>query len=358
MAKREYILDIARVAAILFIMLFHFYSCQYRIDEGEYPYGGNSYFKYGFLGVQFFFVLAGYVLIPSLERSSSFGSFWKKKLVRLGIPLVICTFVTYIFCVFVDINYLFPSAHLFKNVIVSCLFIRPDLVHPSLSWVNGSTWFLWPMIEFFIVSSIAYFCFPKYFEKIIIAIQIALPIGVYCLRRIVENYFLTNKLGIDLSPDTMLQIKDWMWTKEYTKYAHLFLFGIGCYWLKSGKKVQALSVCIVCALINLLLIVDSNYHIVYAILVLFLLYSMIGDKINPLIYKSKGLRLCASIGESTYSVFLLHETIGMVLINRFAPSWGEYAYLYPVMLIILFFIISYFGYKYIEKPLSHYVLSL
>lgn len=307
MAKRDYILDIARIVAILFIMLYHFYSMQYRIDAGEYPYVGNSYFKYGFLGVQFFFILAGYLLIPSLERSQTIGDFWKKKLVRLGMPLVICTLITYIFCILVDVDNFFPASHSFKNVLVSCVFIRPDLISSSLFYVNGSTWFLWPMIQFFILSSILWFIFPKHFNVLIASISLALPLIVYCIRRIVGNYFLTNKFGIDWSEETMLCIKDWMWTKEYTKYAHYFLFGIGCYWFKKDRKLWAVLLCIACACINLLM-EESNFKIVYIIMCLFFLHVLCGDKINSSISEYTPIRYFAKLGESTYAVFLLHET--------------------------------------------------
>ena len=342
MAKRDYIIDIARVVAILFIMLFHFYSLWDRIDAGEYPYGGNSYFKYGYLGVQFFFILAGYLIIPSLERSQTICSFWKKKLVRLGIPLVICTLITYIFCLLVDVDDFYPASHSLKNVLVSCIFIRPDLISPSLNYINGSTWFLWPLIQFFILSSLLWFLSRKYFNTLIISISLALPVFVYCVRRVVENYFLTNKFGIACSEETMLCIKDWMWTKEYTKYAHYFLFGISCYWFKNNRNILFLLLCGVCTLFPPLLR-ERFYGIIYIIMTLFLLYGVFGDKLNKSLSDLRLIRYFAKLGESTYAVFLLHETIGMVLIRRFAISWGMYAYLYPLMLIIMFFTIAYFG---------------
>lgn len=58
--NREVILDLARLLGCISVMLFHFYSLHLS-GLKQYPYGDSyNYFSYGYLGVQFFFILSGF----------------------------------------------------------------------------------------------------------------------------------------------------------------------------------------------------------------------------------------------------------------------------------------------------------
>lgn len=90
MKRREYYLDLTRCAAILLVIGLHVIS-PYIVDESYYGsvnwlvwLAGNELCR---AGVPLFFMISGYLMlnVPELEP---FGAFYKKRLLRLLIPLV------------------------------------------------------------------------------------------------------------------------------------------------------------------------------------------------------------------------------------------------------------------------------
>lgn len=70
-------LDALRGIAILGVVLFHFsiFSKNSFLDK--------NYFKYGCTGVDLFFMISGFVIFMSLERSSTVKEFWQHRAARL-----------------------------------------------------------------------------------------------------------------------------------------------------------------------------------------------------------------------------------------------------------------------------------
>ncbi|HXP49743.1 MAG TPA: acyltransferase family protein, partial [Bacteroidia bacterium] len=77
------ILDSFRFIAVVSVMLFHYYArwTPPGYYANYYPYGnaGASYFQYGLLGVNFFFIISGFVILYTLEKSASYSGFLLKR---------------------------------------------------------------------------------------------------------------------------------------------------------------------------------------------------------------------------------------------------------------------------------------
>ena len=101
--RRIFIIDILRLIAVSLVLLFHFF-----------PH--NFYF--GFIGVDVFFVISGYVIALSIQKSDINGYvFFKKRFFRLFPVLFIVCLIVFIFFTFNYDNSLFKT--LFTSFITS-----------------------------------------------------------------------------------------------------------------------------------------------------------------------------------------------------------------------------------------------
>jgi peptidoglycan/LPS O-acetylase OafA/YrhL len=134
------LLDSFRFIAILCVLLFHFTN---QLTT-QYPYGNFflRIFSYGYLGVQFFFMISGFVISYTLENTANLRSFYRNRFTRLFPPMLLCSLITFITVRFLDDHYLFGSAHEMKNLVPGLTFINPTLwtlvTNVNFHWVNGS----------------------------------------------------------------------------------------------------------------------------------------------------------------------------------------------------------------------------
>ena len=104
---RYYEIDLLRFMAALAVVLFHFTFRGFHGDHLspiEYPELG-SVFKYGYLGVEFFFVISGYVVLLSAQ-GKTLGQFFTSRVMRLFPAYwVVCTIC------FVVVRLFGPAVH-------------------------------------------------------------------------------------------------------------------------------------------------------------------------------------------------------------------------------------------------------
>ena len=84
-------LDTVRVLSAFAVIVGHYASC---FDDFAHFDKLRLFFLYaGNIGVFLFFVLSGYLIPPSLDRSKSLWSFYKRKLIRVVVPFTVCYLV-------------------------------------------------------------------------------------------------------------------------------------------------------------------------------------------------------------------------------------------------------------------------
>ena len=372
-SNREDVIDIARVVACVSVMLFHFYS---RHLDGitQYPYGDNyNYFSYGYLGVEFFLMLSGFLLIPSLLRSTTFVQFCRKKLIRLWIPLLVCSAITYVFVLVADADFIFPDAHPFKNFLFSLTFINPNEINiflpKPLGYINGSYWFLNIEILFLILSSLIFYIDKKNGLRNIIIVafvcQVLYLFLFYCGHRIISNYFCNNKLGIPFSSDTMLLFRECLNTFVFPQFSIYCICGIVFYLIAetglTKKNILALLSVIVLYVIQTRLqepqhpfepMIVSGIFLLFLACILVKRYGSAHTHTHTHTHTHKARTFLAAIGRTTYSAYLIHETIGVIIIHQYAAAFGKGEWTLPLILIIAALAYGYICYHYIEKPIT------
>jgi peptidoglycan/LPS O-acetylase OafA/YrhL len=67
------------------------------------------------------------------------------------------------------------------------------------------------------------------------------------------------------------------------------------------------------------------------------------------------LKPLRAVGVSSYSLYLIHEFIGVLLIHKYAHYFGKFDFLFPILLIVGFMFLCYLSYNYVEQPIGKYL---
>ncbi len=355
-ANRINTLDSFRFFAILAVMLFHYYArwapplyaCNF------YPYSGTAgYFSYGYLGVHFFFIISGFVIAYTLHATPGFFSFWKKRFIRLFPAMAICSLITFVFFCLADRNYLFPDSYSGLNLLYSFTLIKPTLLnhitHLQGNYINGSYWSLWPEIQFYGLVSLIYFLKPKSFYTNFTLVAL----GIFIVHKLLLNLQGSNVLGI---PSTAQFNNSYIyWVRDIFNLPYFvpwFLMGALLHQLYSKQHSKLTWPALLMALI--LLMQDAGNWKVMAITCLMLLVFTL------LIYRPALLhflshRSLTNVGIASYSLYLIHENLGVFLIHQYGSCLGPLAVLFPILLMALFIAFSLLLYKYVERPLNKWI---
>jgi len=94
-SNRITFLDGHRGLAIMLVLLFHAFARWPEILPYGERFSGFPPFKYGWLGVNLFFLISGFVILMSLEKCSSVREFLTRRWLRLFPAMLICSAIIY-----------------------------------------------------------------------------------------------------------------------------------------------------------------------------------------------------------------------------------------------------------------------
>jgi peptidoglycan/LPS O-acetylase OafA/YrhL len=140
MRKNYYpLVDLSRFIAAVLVMIYHLgYSTWqprsngYFIHDGLYTIPQMSWAWFGYVGVQIFFVISGFVITNSASKAS-LSQFVIGRITRLYPTLWICATITLVVCISADI---YSSSELMRRYVGSLLLL------PKAPWMEGVYWTL------------------------------------------------------------------------------------------------------------------------------------------------------------------------------------------------------------------------
>jgi len=336
-------------------MLYHFaFWRNHSVTNTPYPYGAfyGNIFKFGSYGVQFFFIISGFVISYTLQTTTSAGAFFKNRFIRLFPPMLLCTLLTYFIAVNWDINNDFMEAHSALNFLPSLTFIHPRiwsfLIGKHLDWTAFVYWSLWVEVQFYVVAAVIYFRNRKQFFRNFIVIVVLLNLLNFLLDWLYASvtkshspsswahaltlFYNNNRL--------MYNIKD---------YINWFALGVVFQYLYKKNRIQPLSL----TGAGVLFIFVSQFfrcdppvtRILYLVMIGFFLCLVY--RRNILFFLD--IPLFHRIGVISYTVYLIHDTAGMLLITRLAGYLGSLSFLAPFLTIALVIGFAELSYRLYEK---------
>ena len=287
-------IQVARGIAAIFVVLYHasVWSKVY------YHTVFDGFFDFGYIGVDFFFVLSGFIIFYIHRGDESGLSTWKvyftKRLVRIYPPFIPISLLLLI----VYMN--FPGlAKGHREIgILSSIFLIPTNYFPALE----VSWTLMHEMLFYIFFSLYYFS-RKYFLLISIIWGLVICANIDSVKNNYLTSFLLNAHNIEF----LLGIVVAIFVSKYSKYhKESFLFGIGlillfilCSYFTNRDNVT----------------INDNVDIIFlGISFSLIIYGIVGfDRRLTIKYPM----VLVFIGSASYSIYLIHYPLVSVL-NRIA----------------------------------------
>lgn len=350
-------LDGLRGVAILLVMGFHyFYHLEsFYYKSTLYPYGETFsdvvIFKYGYMGVELFFIISGFVIAMTLESSTSLLDFVIRRFVRIWPALIVSAVITFFLLNWSDSPFALTRRQFWPNFLPSLTLTPTALwseLFPKVDFVTGVYWSLVVEIRFYMIAAILFWLFARQnLARNLVIFTVLIYVARALLRRWLPGYN---------------GVYDALFIPDYMPW-----FAAGAVFYELYKERLAKGAALVMLAVTYALIarislnyapigrappVSSGFALVFLILFWFLATkppSMRIFEIRPLVW----------IGECSYSIYLYHYAVGMILISQVSKTIGLVPQLSLVAAIsLLVFAVSRLSYVTVENPARRWLTKL
>ena len=326
------------------VLLYHYFA-RWTVPIGPrnlYPYGnifaGET--RYGFLGVELFFVISGFVITLTLRRCASIQEFALRRFARLWPTMAICASITYVLCHLIPNSPFEPSL---GDFLPSLTFTDPQafdfLTHSSrFDWMDGSYWSLFAEVRFYAIAGVVYFAQRQRYERNMLTLS-AVVLGAHFLA------YLSGHTSFAQALETIGIAQTLPW----------FLIGIGFY---AGRLAPFLWVALP-GLVSLYIEGEVATSVCAgALLIIPLVWAAYRTRAGSRLLAAKPL---VTIGTASYSLYLLHQYLGIALIHEIGIETGMHGYssaLIAVAVAAVLTVVSILLYRYVEAPLNRLIVSV
>lgn len=203
-------LDALRGVAAAAVMLYH-YSAWHRNASavGLVPHGAAVWFPYGRFGVELFFIISGFVIFMTLERTPSLYDFATARFARLY-PAFLASMLATI-AVTSSLHYAREQVNIVQILANFSMFAQRFGEHD----IDASYWTLWYELGFYLLAAMC--CLVMRWR------EPELP----CTAWLATEFLLRECAGAT-SMQPIMQL-------THTSFAHLFIIGIMLYRLHTGR---------------------------------------------------------------------------------------------------------------------------
>lgn len=334
---RYYEIDLLRFIAALAVVLYHFTFAGYYyhgLSPVQYP-ELERVFKYGFLGVELFFIISGYVVLMSAQ-GKTLGQFFTSRIMRLypayWVACTICFIVVRLFAPAVNQPVLdaSPGHYVLNMTMLQTFFGIPNL--------DGVYWTLaYEIIFYFIISMLISFQWLKHLVLVLTAWL------CYCL---------IASIALNTGPFSFL---------FFPQYAPYFIAGMVLFLIQNKQGVRW-------KLYSLLLIsyglsihsclertsISAAYYQypfsrLVSVLIVTCFFGIFLLIINHKIHLKQAKWLTWA-GALTYPIYLCHHNIGYVTLQRLGGTVDKYLLLTGMLICV--FILAFLIHILIEQRFS------
>lgn len=315
-------------------MLFHYLS---RFSD-DYPYANQfvEVGRYGWLGVDLFFVISGFVIALTLYDTRSPFDFLVRRVARLVPAMLICATISFLMLWWIDTPFAIAHRVGFAGFVPSLTFTDPWLwqkLLPGTDYIDGAYWSLFVEVRFYFWAALTYYL-----------------VG----RRWFLPTFLVGALmalcAYGLLPEKSAKLAVLM--LFFPHYLPLFCTGMLAHALHDGQRslLVKLAFLLFAGLAVWSVQVDGVIPmlITAAIVALFPILLYRRRWLAPLAHPALVL-----VGSSSYSLYLIHQYVGVSVITLLPPGQSMLVYAACLIALILALIAcGYLVYRTVEQPIQ------
>jgi len=321
-SKRIYQIDLFRFIAASAVVLYHYLYRGYK--------GGNmsllrfdeigEYFKYGYLGVDLFFIISGFVIAFSIKHRS-LPKFCYSRFKRLYPMYWICLIITFV------ISYFFGAPRYlvtFKQLLANFTMVQELFGQGN---IDGAYWSLYVELKFYLI--IAVFLIVNRFK------QISLDYLVYF-------WLFLSSLRLFVEPSEIYDAIHHLFILDWSAY---FIAGIVfCQIFLHGPALKHFIVLPWCLYLSIDGAIGrihwlartfhsdfSSYIIAATIVVFYMVMLLVSCKRLQRFNSRKFIK----IGMLTYPLYLIHQHIGFIIFNQLHDYINKYVLVSAVTLLML-----------------------
>jgi peptidoglycan/LPS O-acetylase OafA/YrhL len=302
-------LDGLRGVAILSVLLYHYcgptYAAILGCDGGIFA----PLIARGWVGVQLFFLISGFVILMTLEKRRAFGPFLYHRWLRLFPAMLITTITLVVFNAATDI----PGPHPMRSVldvIPGLIFVSPSILHAvmhlDIQSLDGVFWTLYTEMGFYVVFGALYFVAGW---RVAVCAIVILAVVTSTGDAIMATMGVSHGLRRAIEP------LGWMNMHLYGWFASGALF----YKARQSKSAALFNAAFLLGIATAM--TQTNFiplqWIDRAILILVVILFSTAQVSRPL-QAALSSRIAMFFGSISYALYLLHNEIGVSLIG-----WGN-----------------------------------
>lgn len=346
-------LDGMRGLAALLVVVYHFTARWTPPTNAEclYPYGAGLYEQLPWLrflgayGVNLFFLISGFVMVMTLERSSGLPDFIVRRASRLWPTMLVCATLTTLFVNGSGITHRFattagwtvkPADYLLSVCFIDPAFIGRILRIDGLTWVDGVYWTLWIEVRFYALVAVVFWLAGS-------------------ARRFAWGWLAVEALSLLV---LVLSARESPWAHWTAKlilqpdYLSWFTIGIAAFFYWHGRVTLPVILMAILALIGLVVLATTHLlgttaeslALEVAVLSTFALIILR----TPLAELFR-MRWAVVLGMASYPLYMFHEKVGIVFMNALADARMPVAVI-PVVVVGGLIAVALTIHRYVELP--------
>jgi peptidoglycan/LPS O-acetylase OafA/YrhL len=318
-ASRIAFIDGLRGIAILAVILFHAFTAWHAFVPYGSTYAAFPLFKYGYLGVELFFLISGFVILMTLEKCHTFSEFMWRRWKRLFPAMALCSALIFLTAGLLPER---PAGAISaRDLIPGLSFIEPSvwtyLLGTKQGVIEGAFWSLYVEFKFYAIFGALFFLAGR--TRALAGLAIIFFVSSALMNLIAKE---TGLKGLTLLREAALQIDG--------KFFIWFLAGALSYQYYVAPSRRNLAIMTPAFIICCFWQKGNSIYAEIAICALFL-----SAVAFPRVQATLSTRSLLFLGFISYPLYLIHENAMIALIVKFGTFAAVPGLLLPVLPVAL-----------------------